>query len=74
VVFFRVVDNDVVNGVEVDLRAQVLHKLAAEFMIDGINQYVFAFTDEIAVVAAAAQRLYSVPWKSRTSQSRCPTQ
>ena len=56
VVFFRVVNNDVVNGVEVDLRAQVLHKLATEFMIDGINQYVFAFTDEIAVVAAAAQR------------------
>ena len=60
-VFFCVVDNDVVNGVEVDLRAQVLHKFAAEFMIDSINQYVFAFTDEIAVVAAAAQRFVFGP-------------
>ncbi len=56
VVLFGVVNNDVVEVGEVDFAAQVLHELAAEFMIDGIDQHVFLFADEIAVIAAAAQR------------------
>ena len=55
-VFFRVVNHDVVNIGKIDLATQVLHELAAEFMIDGINQDIFLFPDEIAVIAAAAQR------------------
>ena len=56
VVLFRVVDDDVVDRVQVDFAAQVLHELAAELVIDGIDQHVFPFTNQIAVVAAAAQR------------------
>ena len=61
VIFFRMVDDDVVDGVQVDFTAQVLHELAAELVIDGIDQYVFSFADEIAVVAAAAQRFVFRP-------------
>ena len=60
-VLFRVVDDDVVDGVQVDFTAQVLHELAAELVIDGIDQHVFSFADEIAVVAAAAQRFVFRP-------------
>ncbi|STV93532.1 Uncharacterised protein [Klebsiella pneumoniae] len=55
-VLFGVVNDDIVEVGEVDFAAQVLYELAAEFMIDGIDQHVFLFADEIAVVAAAAQR------------------
>ena len=39
-ILFRVVDDNVVDVVQIDFTAQVLHELAAEFMIDGIDQYV----------------------------------
>ena len=55
-ILLRVVDDDVVDGVQIDFAAQVLHELAAELVIDGIDQHIFTFTNEIAVVAAAAQR------------------
>ncbi len=61
VVLFRMVDDDVVDVVQIDFTAQVLHELAAEFVIDGIDQHVFSFADEIAVVAAAAQRFIFRP-------------
>ena len=56
VVFFRVVDNDVVDVVQVDFAAQVLHEFAAEFVVNGVDQDIFTFTDQIAVIAAATQR------------------
>ncbi|MNP73697.1 hypothetical protein D3C76_1704510 [compost metagenome] len=49
------INDDVVDGVQIDFAAQVLHELAAEFVIDGIDQDVFTFTNQIAVVATAAQ-------------------
>ena len=61
VILLRVVDDDVVDGVQIDFAAQVLHELAAELVIDGIDQHVFSFADEIAVVAAAAQRFVFRP-------------
>ncbi len=61
VILFRMVDDDVVDVVQIDFAAQVLHELAAEFVIDGIDQDVFTFADEIAVVAAAAQRFIFRP-------------
>ena len=63
VILFRVVDDDVVDVVQIDFAAQVLHELAAEFVIDGIDQDVFTFANEIAVVAAAAQRFVFRPVK-----------
>ncbi|SQC91671.1 Uncharacterised protein [Cedecea neteri] len=50
------VDNDVVERVKVNLTLKVLHKLAAKLMVYGVDQDGFFFTDEIAVIAAAAQR------------------
>ncbi len=61
VILLRVVDDDVVDGVQIDFAAQVLHELAAELVIDGIDQHIFTFTNEIAVVAAAAQRFIFRP-------------
>ena len=55
-VLFGVVNDDIVEVSQIDFAAQVLHELAAEFMIDGIDQHVFLLANEIAVVAAAAQR------------------
>ncbi|SAF38849.1 Uncharacterised protein [Enterobacter cloacae] len=63
VILFRVVDDDVVDVIQIDFAAQVLHELAAEFVIDGIDQNVFTFTNQIAVVAAAAQRFVFRPVK-----------
>ena len=60
-VLFRMVDNDVIDIGEVNFTAQVLHEFATEFMIDGIDQHIFFFPDEIAVVAAAAQRFVFSP-------------
>ena len=60
-VLLSMVDNDVINIGEVDFTAQVLHEFTAEFMIDGIDQHIFFFPDEIAVVAAAAQRFVFSP-------------
>ncbi|SAE25512.1 Uncharacterised protein [Enterobacter cloacae] len=62
-ILFRVVDDNVVDLIQIDFAAQVLHELAAEFVIDGIDQDVFTFTNEIAVVAAAAQRFVFRPVK-----------
>ncbi|MNP24972.1 hypothetical protein D3C76_1177630 [compost metagenome] len=56
VIFFSMVNDDVVDIGQVNFTAQVLHELTAEFMIDGVDQHVFFFPDEIAVIAAAAQR------------------
>ncbi len=56
VILFGVVNDDVVDHRQIDLAAQVLHELAAEFVIDGINQHVFALADQVAVIAAALQR------------------
>lgn len=55
-VFFGMVNDDVVDIREVDFTAQILHKLTAKLMIDGIDQHILFFTNEIAVIAAAAQR------------------
>ncbi|MND84923.1 hypothetical protein D3C80_768260 [compost metagenome] len=55
VIFFRVVNDDVVDGVQIDFAAQVLHELTAESVIDSIDQDIFTFTNQIAVVAAAAE-------------------
>ncbi|MNE87573.1 hypothetical protein D3C80_1847870 [compost metagenome] len=56
-VFFCMVDNDVVQRLQIDLRRQILYKLAAEFVIHRIDQYRFFLTDQIAVIAAALQGL-----------------
>ena len=82
VVLFSMVNYDVIDICQIDFITQVLHKFAAEFMvdneviqlpapeavgdilkeqaadglIDGVDQHVFFFADEVAVVAAAAQR------------------
>ncbi|CQZ65332.1 Uncharacterised protein [Salmonella enterica subsp. enterica serovar Typhi] len=55
-VFFGMVNDDVVDVREVDFTAQILHKLTAKLMIDGIDQHILFFTNEIAVIAAATQR------------------
>ena len=56
VVLFSMVNYDVIDIRQIDFITQVLHKFAAEFMVDGVDQHVFFFADEVAVVAAAAQR------------------
>lgn len=40
-ILFRVVDDNVVDLIQIDFAAQILHELAAEFVIDGIDQDVF---------------------------------
>ena len=56
VVLFCMVNHDVIDIRQIDFITQVLHKFAAEFMVDGVDQHVFFFADEVAVVTAAAQR------------------
>ena len=53
VILLGVVDHHVVDGGEIDLGRQVLHELPAELVIDGVDQHVFPFADEVAVVAGA---------------------
>ena len=60
-VFFRMVNDDVVDICQVNFTAQVLHEFTAKLVVYGINQDIFFFTDEIAVVAAAAQRFVFSP-------------
>ena len=60
-VFFRVVNDDVVDIREVNFTAQVLHEFTAKLVVYCIDQDIFFFTDEIAVVAAAAQRFVFSP-------------
>ncbi len=55
-VFFSVVNDDVVDIREVNFTAQVLHEFTTKLVVYCINQNIFFFTDEVAVVAAAAQR------------------
>ncbi len=52
-ILLGVVDHDNVDGGEIDLGRQILHELAAELVIDSIDQHILAFADEIAVVAGA---------------------
>ena len=56
VVFFRMVNDDVIDICQVDFTAQVLHEFTAKLVVYCIDQDIFFFTDKIAVVAAAAQR------------------
>ncbi|MNY10689.1 hypothetical protein D3C86_1436780 [compost metagenome] len=53
VILLGVVDHHIIDGSEIDLRRQVLHELPAELVIDGIDQHVLPFADEVAVVAGA---------------------
>ncbi|CCJ76068.1 hypothetical protein BN135_1132 [Cronobacter muytjensii 530] len=53
VILFGVVDNDVVDIRKIDFAAQVIDKIAAEFVVDGVDQHIFLFADKIAVVTAA---------------------
>ncbi len=69
-VLFSMVNYDVIDIRQIDFITQVLHKFAAEFMVDGVDQHVFFFADEVVVVAAAAQRFIFCTVKLRTSQSR----
>ena len=50
-IFFRVVDNDVINAAQIDLLLQIGDKSMAEFMINRVDQDRFCFTNEVAVVA-----------------------
>ncbi|MNJ56364.1 hypothetical protein D3C77_519070 [compost metagenome] len=56
-VLFGMVDNDIVEGVEVDFGCQVLDEFAAELVIDRINQHSLLFTNQVAVIAAAFEGL-----------------
>ena len=55
-IFFCMVNDDVVNIRQVNFTAQILHEFTAKLVVYCIDQDIFFFTDEIAVVAAAAQR------------------
>ncbi|WP_377519181.1 hypothetical protein [Microbulbifer taiwanensis] len=52
-ILLGVVDHHKIDDSEIDLGRQVLHELAAELVIDGIDQHVLPFADEIAVVVGA---------------------
>ncbi|MNE42508.1 hypothetical protein D3C80_1366350 [compost metagenome] len=53
VIFFCVIDDDVIQGFKINFRRQILYKLTAKFMVYRIDQHRFLFTDQIAVIAAA---------------------
>ncbi|MNC06277.1 hypothetical protein D3C75_537840 [compost metagenome] len=55
VVFFRMVNDDVIKRIQVNFSRQILHKLTAELVVNGINQHGFFFTNQVAVIAAAFQ-------------------
>lgn len=42
VVLFSMVNYDVIDIRQIDFITQVLHKFAAEFMVDGVDQHVFS--------------------------------
>ncbi len=52
-VFFRMIDDNVVNIVEVNILLQVLDKLMAELAVDCIDQNCFLFPEQVAVVTGA---------------------
>src|SRR5574344_2286837 len=56
-ILFGVIDDDVVNLVKINLGRQGLHKFPTEMVIHGIDQHIFLFADEIAVVAGALDRV-----------------
>lgn len=56
VVFFCMVNYDVIDIRQIDFITQVLYKFAVEFMVDGVDQYVFFFADEVVIVVVVAQR------------------
>lgn len=49
------VNYDVIDICQIDFIMQVLYKFAVEFMVDGVDQYVFFFVDEVVIVAAVVQ-------------------
>lgn len=54
-VFFGMVNDDVVDVCEVDFIVQILYKFMVKFMIDGIDQYIFFFMNEIVVIVVVMQ-------------------
>lgn len=57
VVLFGMVDDDVIDARQVDLAGQVEDELAAEAMVDGVDQYGLLLADQITVVAGALEGL-----------------
>ncbi|MNT62029.1 hypothetical protein D3C72_1997170 [compost metagenome] len=57
VVLFGMVDDDVIDARQVDLAGQVEDELAAEAMVDGVDQHGLLLADQIAVVAGALEGL-----------------
>lgn len=49
------VNYDVIDICQIDFIMQVLYKFVVEFMVDGVDQYVFFFVDEVVIVAAVVQ-------------------
>jgi len=49
------VDHDVIDLRQIDLRHQVLYKITAELVVNGVDQHRFFFPDQVAVIAAAFQ-------------------
>lgn len=49
------VNYDVIDICQIDFIMQVLYKFVVEFMVDGVDQYVFFFVDEVAIVAVVVQ-------------------
>lgn len=55
VVFFCMVNYDVIDIRQIDFIMQVLYKFVVEFMVDGVDQYVFFFVDEVVIVVVVVQ-------------------